>query len=74
MFIAQNIAEGKRALAHSKRAYYEKKSKGELLAGTDNLMETEEDNSCVVVSAVSTSMGKILSVNDNFVELSGYLK
>lgn len=74
MFIAQNIVEGKHCLAQSKRAYYEKKSKGDILAGNDSLLEGDEANSCVVVSASSTSMGKILAVNDNFVELCGYLK
>lgn len=73
MFIAQNISEGKRCLVQSKRAYYEKKSKGDLLT-TENQLESDEASSTVVVSAAATSMGKILAVNDNFVELSGYLK
>lgn len=45
-----------------------------MLKGSENWLEVDEANSCVIVSGSSSSMGKILTANDNFVELSGYLK
>ena len=40
----------------------------------DGELELDQSNSSVVVSATAGAMGKILVVNDNFVEMSGYLK
>lgn len=73
MFISQNLSEGKRCLNSSKRAYFEKKTKGELLTSKDSTLEIDSNHS-MVISACSASMGKILSVSDQFIEMSGYLK
>ena len=73
MFIAQKLSEAKKCLLQAKRAYYEKKTKGDQI-NEDGQLELDESNSAVVVSATSGAMGKILVVNDNFVEMSGYMK
>lgn len=67
MFISQNIKEGKKGLVHAKRAFFEKKAKGELLSGKNNIMEGDFSSHSLVVSAAESFMGKILSVNDNFI-------
>ena len=73
MFVSQNLGEGKRCLSQSKRAYFEKRSKGEQLGG--DLFEGDEGNTAaMVVSGTRASMGKILHVNDFFIEMSGYPK
>lgn len=37
-------------------------------------MGSGDSSASIVVSATKDSMGKILTVNDNFIEISGYLK
>lgn len=72
MFISQNIAAGKKALAQAKRAYFEKKAKGDMLPS--KAAADMEGQHSLVVSAAQSSMGKILAVGDGFIEMSGYLK
>lgn len=77
MFVSQHIPAGKRALAQAKRAYFQKKAKGEMLKGDQEGNENGKDGKegvALVVSAAQASMGRILSVSDSFVEMSGYLK
>lgn len=73
MFIGQKMSEGKKCLAQAKRSYYQKKAQGQL-GVEEGKLEVDDANSSIVVNASAGSMGKILLVNDNFVQMSGYLK
>ena len=70
--MSQNLGEGKRCLSQSKRAYFEKRSKGDLYS--EDTMLNDPSNASMRVSGSQQSMGKILSVNENFMEMSGYTK
>jgi len=51
MFVSQNIPEGKKCLSQSKRAYYEKKSKGDILAVSEHVLNSDDNNASIIVSA-----------------------